>query len=158
MIETQTPTLAEGTDSPANENLKVRKEMDDLWNTGNFKEFWEAHTNDVTVSASYLPTPTKGLAAHRKDVEALIAAFPDMKTNITLLFGQGDWIAAEYVMEGTHTAPFVLPGGMVIPATNKPVRVKACELSRMENGKFAEERVHFDLAGLMMQLGLMPRP
>ncbi len=47
---------------------------------------------------------------------------------------------------------------MVIPPTNKRVRVTVCELSRMENGKFAEERVHFDLAGLMMQLGLAPKP
>ena len=150
---------SEGVPMGVDENLKVRKEMDDLWNTGNFKEFWEAHTkfNDVTVIASYLPTPTTGLDAHRKDVETLIAAFPDMKTNITLLFGQGDWVAAEYVMEGTHTAPFVVPGGLVIPATNKRVRVKACELSRIENRKFAEERVYFDLAGLMMQLGLVSR-
>ncbi len=140
------------------ENLKVRKSMDDLWNTGDFGKFWAAHRSDVVVRASYLPTPTKGLDAHRKDVEGLIAAFPDMKTNITQLFGQGDWVAAEYVMEGTHTAPLIVPGGLVIRATNKRVRVTVCELARMENGKFAEERVHFDLAGLMMQLGLAPTP
>lgn len=140
------------------ENLEVRKRMDNLWNTGNFREFWGAHSSDVVVRASYLPAPTKGLDAHRKDVEGLITAFPDMKTNITELFGQGDWLAAEYVMEGTHTGPLVVPGGMVIPPTNKRVRITVCELSRMENGKFAEERVHFDLAGLMMQLGLAPKP
>ncbi len=87
------------------ENLEVRKRMDNLWNSGNFSEFWAAHSSDVVVRASYLPTPMKGLEAHRKDVEGLITAFPDMKTNITELFGQGDWLAAEYVMEGTHTGP-----------------------------------------------------
>lgn len=138
------------------ENLKVRKDMDNWWNTGNFGEFWAAHTKDVVVRASYLPTPTKGLDAHRKDVEGLITAFPDMKVTTTMLFGQGDWVAAEYVMEGTHTGILALPGGQMIPATNKRVRVLVCELARMENGKFAEERVHFDLAGMMMQLGLMP--
>ncbi len=140
------------------ENLDVRRSMDRLWNNGNFRDFWAAHTSDVVISSSHLPTPTKGLEAHRKDVEALLAAFPDMKTNITLLFGQGDWVAAEYVMEGTHTAPLVWPGGIAIPATNRRVRVPVVELSRLENGKFAEERVHFDMAGMMMQLGLMPKP
>ena len=140
------------------ENIKVRKDMDDLWNTGNWEEFWAAHTRDVLVSTTYLPAPTKGLDAHRKDVEVLTAAFPDMKVTTTLLFGQGNWVAAEYVMEGTHTRPLVLPGGQMIPATNKRVRVPACELARLENGKFAEEHLHFDLAGMMMQLGLMPNP
>ncbi len=140
------------------QNLKVRRSMDDYWNTGNFKDFWAAHTNDVIVSTTYLPAPTKGLDAHRKDVEGLIAAFPDMKTRVTLLLGQGNWVAAEYVMEGTHTAPLVLPGGQTIPGTNRRVRLTVCELSRMENGKFAEEHVYFDMAGLMMQLGLLPKP
>lgn len=140
------------------ENLKLRKSMDTLWNTGNFSEFWAAHTSDVVVSTTYLPTPTKGLGAHKKDVEGLIAAFPDMKVTTTMLFGQGNWVAAEYIMEGTHTAPLALPGGQMIPATNRRVRVPVCELSRMVDGKFAEEHVHFDLAGMMIQLGLMPNP
>ena len=140
------------------ENLRVRKDMDNLWNAGNWGKFWAAHTKDVTVSTTYLPTPTKGLDAHRTDVEALTHAFPDMKVNTKTLFGQGDWVAAEYTMEGTHTAPLVLPGGRTIPATNRRVRVSAVELTRMENGKFAEEHVHLDLAGLLMQLGLMPNP
>ena len=140
------------------ENLRVRKAMDEYWNTGNFQAFWAAHTSEVVVNTNYLPTPTKGLDAHRKDVEVLVAAFPDMKTDVTLLFGQGDWVAAEYVMEGTHTGSLVLPSGQTIPATNKHVRLLVCELSRMENGKFAEEHVHFDLAGMVMQLGLMPKP
>lgn len=140
------------------ENLRVRKAMDEYWNTGNFQDFWAAHTSDVIVRTNYLPEPTKGLDAHRKDVEVLIAAFPDMKTDVTVLFGQGDWVAAEYVMEGTHTGPLVLPGGQMVPPTNKRVRLPVCELSRMENGKFAEEHVYFDLAGMMMQLGLVPKP
>lgn len=141
-----------------NENLKVRKDMDNLWNARNWEEFWAAHTRDVSVSSPELPTPAKGLDAHRKEVEGLLTAFPDMRVTTTLLFGQGDWVAAEYVMEGTHTGPLVFPGGQTIPATNKRVRVPVVELSRMENGKFAEERVFFDLAGMMMQLGLMPSP
>lgn len=140
------------------ENLKVRRSMDELWNTGNFKDFWAAHAENVEVSTTYLPTPTRGLEAHRADVEKLIAAFPDMKTKISMLFGQGDWVAAEYVMEGTHTGALALPGGPTVPATNKHVRVPVVELCKMENGKFTEERVHLDLASLMVQLGLVPMP
>lgn len=136
----------------------MRSSMDELWNTGKFPEFWAAHAEDVVVSATYLPTPTKGLGAHRADVENLIAAFPDMKTKITMLLGQGDWVAAEYVMEGTHTGPLAMPGGPTIPPTNRRVRIPVVELCRLEDAKFKEERVHFDLAGLMIQLGLMPSP
>ena len=85
------------------ENVRVRKSMDNLWNTGNWEGFWDAHTRDVVVTSPDLPTPAKGLDAHRKEVEGLIAAFPDMRVTTTMVFGQGDWVAAEYVMEGTHT-------------------------------------------------------
>lgn len=46
----------------------------------------------------------------------------------------------------------------MIPATYKRVRLPFCELTRMENAKIAEERVYFDLAGMLTQLGLMPNP
>jgi len=138
--------------------LKVRRDMDNWWNTGNLKKFWAAHTKDVIAYASHLPAPAKGLDAHRKDVEGLATAFPDMKLTTSLLFGQGDWVAAEGVLEGTHKGPLAGPGGQMIPATYKRVRLPFCELTRMENGKIAEERVYFDLAGMLMQLGLMPSP
>lgn len=140
------------------ENLKVHREMDIAWNTGNLKKFWAAHMKDVIVNASHLPAPTKGLDAHRKDVTGLIAAFPDMKVTTTTLFGQGEWVAAEGVLEGTHKGPLAGPGRQMIPATNKRVRLPFCELTRMENGKIAEERVYFDLVGMLTQLGLMPNP
>jgi predicted ester cyclase len=67
-------------------------------------------------------------------------------------------VAAEGVLEGTHKGPLAGPGGQMIPATYKRVRLPFCELTRMENGKIAEELVYFDLVGMLMQLGLMPSP
>lgn len=140
------------------ENVKVLKGVDNAWNTGNWKKVWAAHTKDVVASGPHLPAALKGLDAHRKDIEGLVAAFPDMKSTTTMAFGQGNWVAAEGVLEGTHKGPLAGPGGLMIPATNKRVRLPYCGLIRFENGKVAEERIYFDLAGMMMQLGVVPNP
>jgi len=140
------------------ENVNALKDLENAWNKGNWKKVWAAHTKDVIVSGPHLPAATKGLDEHRKDIEGLIAAFPDMKNTTTIAFGQGDWVASEGFMEGTHKGPLAGPGGQMIPATHKRIHLLYCELDRFESGKIAEERIYFDLAGWMMQLGVVPSP
>ncbi len=140
------------------ENVKAYRDVDKAWNAGNWKKVFAAHTKDVITIGPHLPAALKGIDAHRKDIEGFIAAFPDLKVTTTLAFGQGDWVASDGFMEGTHKGPLAGPGGLSIPATGKRVHMPFCSLTRFESGKIAEERLFFDLAGMMAQLGLMPSP
>ena len=45
-----------------------------------------------------------------------------------------------------------------IPPTNRTVTARGAQLQRIENGAIAEEHVHFDQLGILMQLGLVPEP
>jgi ADP-ribosyl-[dinitrogen reductase] hydrolase len=57
---------------------------------------------------------------------------------------------------GTHTAPLPTPTGEDIPATGKPVRVRACDIATVQNGVITSHRFYFDQMEFLGQLGLLP--
>ncbi len=84
-------------------------------------------------------------------------AFPDAKGTIDNAFASGDTVAMEITWRGTQTGPLEGPMG-TIPATGKPVTVKAVQIVKVEGGKAKEVRHYFDLMGMMAQLGVVPAP
>jgi hypothetical protein len=44
--------------------------------------------------------------------------------------------------------------GKIIPATNKKFKVEFCIVAHWKNGEILEERLFYDLVGLMKQIGL----
>ena len=67
----------------------------------------------------------------------------------------GDWAAVQFTFDGTHTETLASPEGD-IPATNRRLSGRGCEIVRVEGGKIAEEHLYFDQVQIMTQLGLMP--
>jgi predicted ester cyclase len=57
------------------------------------------------------------------------------------------------VIVGTHTGEF-----MGIPPTGKDVCVRMTAFDKIENGKLCSSEVIVDVAGLLVQLGVMPPP
>jgi ketosteroid isomerase-like protein len=49
------------------------------------------------------------------------------------------------------------PGGEV-PPTGRSLETRFCEVLDIRDGKITDARSYFDLAGIMIQLGLMPAP
>jgi predicted ester cyclase len=54
---------------------------------------------------------------------------------------------------GTHQGEF-----MSIPATGRTVTVEAWTLDRYRDAKLIESRIIMDVAGLLIQLGVLPPP
>ena len=54
----------------------------------------------------------------------------------------------------THTLQmdWLLPG---VPPTNKPVEVATVTVVQFQDGKMASERIYFDQASILVQLGLL---
>jgi steroid delta-isomerase-like uncharacterized protein len=118
---------------------------------------WAGHyTPDAVISDPQYPEPVRGRDGIRKDIADFFAAFPDIKFNLTNVVASGDSIALEGSGVGTHTGSMEGPGGE-IPPTNKRVEVAyAAFVKTNAQGQITEERRYYDMAGMMMQLGLMP--
>jgi ketosteroid isomerase-like protein len=46
--------------------------------------------------------------------------------------------------------------GQIIQPTNKKFRTEFCTVATWKDGKIAEERLFYDLVGVMTQIGAMP--
>lgn len=111
-------------------------------------------TEAIAYDPQY-PEPLKGREAIRKDIEDFFQAFPDIQAKVVNVVGRGDTIAFEVEMSGTHKGPLVSPTGN-IPATNRRMEMRGSRFNRVDaQGQITECNRYYDLAGIMMQLGLM---
>jgi steroid delta-isomerase-like uncharacterized protein len=81
-------------------------------------------------------------------------AFPDSKATFIREFASDDTVALELVWKGVHTGPLQTPTG-VIPASNKPIEMPACEVFRVEGEKIKSSSHYFDMLTLLTQIGAM---
>ncbi|HKP82109.1 MAG TPA: ester cyclase [Pyrinomonadaceae bacterium] len=51
--------------------------------------------------------------------------------------------------------PYESPNGKEIPPTNKSFEVEFCTVAHWKNGEIVEEKLFYDLVGLMKQIGVM---
>jgi predicted ester cyclase len=80
--------------------------------------------------------------------------FPDFHFEVVRAFGHENWICVEGDLTGTHKGPLQGPGGELLPATNKVIRVPVCFVARVENRKLVEVHEYNDQLGLLAQLGV----
>lgn len=78
-------------------------------------------------------------------------AFPDWHSTLEEMVAEGDVVAGRWTGRGTHRGE--LQG---IPATGKAVEAPGVVFYRFAGGRIVEFRGHFDIAGLMRQLGVFP--
>lgn len=85
--------------------------------------------------------------------QALLAAFPDQRTETVALIAEGDKVVQQFTVSGTNKGSF-----MGAPATGKSYKVPGVSIFRIANDRIVEHWGVFDLMGVMQQLGLMPMP
>ena len=125
---------------------------------------WDAHDTDTFTSLfaddfeyvdDALPDPMTSTDEIRQYMDAWYRAFPDMRaTEVNRVVGE-DSVAAEIEFTGTNTGPLAM-GGMEIPPTGKAVKGRGTYFAKARDGRITEFHAHPDVAGMMMQLGLMP--
>jgi predicted ester cyclase len=84
-----------------------------------------------------------------------LKGFPDARRTVHREVVSGRWVVQESTFEGTHTAPFEAPVG-IIPPTGKRVVVKCVQIGRYENGRATEIKLYYDQVELLSQLGVIP--
>jgi steroid delta-isomerase-like uncharacterized protein len=84
----------------------------------------------------------------------LLAALPDLHIDVRDRFVTKDAVVLEVVISGTQAGSW-----RGLPATGRPVRFPLCAIYRFAaNGKLASEKIYYDRAGVLHQVGLYFEP
>jgi steroid delta-isomerase-like uncharacterized protein len=135
----------------ADNQAVVRRYYDEVVSKGNydvlgelFAEDYHSHHNDPIG----LPTGPEGV---KQFIGGTRAGFPDLTITVDDLFGEGDLVASRWTLRGTHTEEW-----FGTPATGKSAEWAGVVISRLADGKIAEEWFNFDQLRLLQQLGIIP--
>jgi steroid delta-isomerase-like uncharacterized protein len=140
------------------DNLKADDEEIAAWNAHDVERAVAVFPDDVVWIDTGSPQPLKGKDALRQYLQGWFTAFPDIKLTAANRVASEDQVAVELNFVGTNTGNLQLAPGASIPATGKTVHGKGTYFVRFKDGKPVEVHSYPDLAGMMMQLGLMPMP
>ena len=143
---------------------REQQAMDKLWEEHLASEFKyksaEAAINTMVErpSVNHVPVMTGGVG--RKQLTHFYDSYfiPQMPPDTQIIpvsrtIGH-DRLIDEFVIKFTHTLQmdWLLPG---VPPTKKPVEVATVVVVQFQDGKMASERIYWDQASLLVQLGLL---
>jgi hypothetical protein len=107
-----------------------------------------AHDRDALMrcfSADAVLVPPQGVAQGVEEIASfytvIMGAFPDLHLEVWEKITQGDHVACGIWEEGTHTGPFLLPGGDMLQPTGRRVGVRAAWMFTLENGLIVGLRI-----------------
>ena len=120
----------------------------------------EAAINTIVErpSVNHVPVMTGGVGrkqlTHFYDRYFIPQMPPDTQiTPVSRTIGR-DRLVDEFVIKFTHSLQmdWLLPG---VPPTNKPVEVAIVTVIQFQDGKMASERIYYDQASILVQVGLL---
>lgn len=144
---TSMPVLA---DDAENEALARRFYTE--FNARNFDALPEFVAADV-VDHTAAPGAPQGLDIMTKELQGFATAFSDGKIENDLVLVSGDYVTVVSTAKGTNDGPL-----FEMPATNKPVEIKAIDVWLIRDGKLAEVWHVEQLFQMMGQLGVTAAP
>lgn len=133
---------------------RIDTEALDAWASRDADAFAAYLADTFVWTDSAVPEPMRSKDAAKEYAQTWFTALPDFTVKQTHRIVSGDTVAAEIEFRGTNTGTMSM-GGKDIPATGKPVVGRAAYFSTIRDGKIVEFSTHPDLAGMMMQLGLL---
>src|SRR5829696_8414918 len=81
------------------------------------------------------------------------AAFPDQRNELIAMHHSDDAVIVEANLYGTHDGPF-----RGLPATGREFEMRFCAMFLFEEDRLMCERVYFDAATILRQLGIAQDP
>src|SRR3569832_1095687 len=130
-----------------------------VWFLQDWVTFRKRHAGNVAVFWPGKPEATEGRQAHQEESVEFFKTFPDnhiANNPYKVLFGEGDWTCSVAKFTGSMKGPMKTADGKTIPPTGKKFEVEFCTVAHWnENGEIVEEKLFYDLVGLMQQIGVM---
>ncbi len=129
----------------------IKRFYDEVLAGGNLALIDELTSDDFVDHEEGMPGQPAGKEGVRFFVEAVRAAFPDLRVTIDVGLSEGDLGAAHGTVAGTHKGEF-----MGVPPTDKSVEFEVADIIRVQDGKVVEHWGLTDVMSLMQQLGAIP--
>ncbi|MFG2075979.1 ester cyclase [Nonomuraea maritima] len=110
----------------------------------------------LCFSAQAVVVAPDGIGENREQIASyygqFMDSFPDSACTPQTVIVSNDTVIAEYTLTGTHKGPYLVPGGDVLEPTGRPIAVRACSVSSIEDGHIAAHRIYYDQLELAAQL------
>ncbi len=140
-----------------NKNLELMQTLDDAWNNQEWETFKKRHAENVAVYWPGQPEPTRGREAHFKESVEFFKIFDNTLANnpYKILFGQGDYTCSVADWTATMIGPMKISDGKTVQPTHRTAELEFCTVAHWnKNGEILEERLFYDVVGMMRQLGI----
>ena len=102
--------------------------------------------------------PTRGRDNHKAESVEFFKTFPDnhlINHPYKVEIAQGEWTCTVADFTGTMSGPMKGSDGKLISPTNKKFHIEFCTVAHWKNGEIVEEKLFYDLVGLLKQIGVM---
>lgn len=116
-----------------------------MFESGNADGFDTLVANDVVEHASFPGITSTGANAWKDMIVLRHQAFPDLRTSILSIVGEGDMVMAHLNVMGTSTGP-IAPG---TPAAQRKIDLNGADIMRFKNGKVVEHWSYWDGPGML---------
>ena len=133
-------------------DLKARtQQIFDMFNTHDPVAAAAHFADDAELRDAAIPRSVVGREAIAAVYSRNFAAFPDAHVRVDRMVAEGDTVAVEWTLAGTHRGKM-----MGIPATGKSICFNGISMIRFRQNMAVADTRLWDLAGLLRQLGLLP--
>jgi steroid delta-isomerase-like uncharacterized protein len=137
----------------ATENKSIsRRVLEDVFTKGDLGVIDQLLASNHVNHDPANPPGLQGPEGFRQIVTMYRTAFPDLRITVDEQFGEGDRVVTRWTATGTHRGPL----GDLQP-TNRRVTITGIAIDRLAGGRIAESWVNWDSAGMMQQLGAIPK-
>jgi steroid delta-isomerase-like uncharacterized protein len=126
----------------------VQRQFDEMWNGDDWTNLEDLFSSRYVNHDPYNPDQGSGPGSFKARVSAYRGVLAGFDLRVEQQIAEGDMVETHWSLRGTHEGE--LEG---TPGTGRQVEVEGQLLSRIENGKFVEEWVHWDTLGLLRQIG-----
>jgi steroid delta-isomerase-like uncharacterized protein len=133
-------------------DLKARtQQIFDMFNTHDPAAAAAHFADDAELRDAAIARPVTGRDAIAAVYARHFAAFPDAHVRVDRMVAEGDTVAVEWTLAGTHRGKM-----MGIPATGKSIHFQGISMIRFRQNMAVADTRLWDLAGLLRQIGLLP--
>ncbi len=136
------------------DNVEVVRRIEEAYNRKDYAALDDLIAADLAAHTPGSDQAPPGLEGAKMTDRNTQQAFPDKRTEILDIFGEGDYVVVHVRMTGTNHGGLPWFG---IPANGHSIDTDWIQISRHgPDGKVVETWAQMDVPKLMMQLGAMP--
>jgi steroid delta-isomerase-like uncharacterized protein len=135
---------------------KTAERIVDAFNRHDVSAFAACFAEDGVQIHPFFPEPQRGREAIRAAESRLFDSFDDIDLRLTNLVENGQWAAAEFAVQATHTKPLPMPDGTSLPPTGRVVKLTMASFMHLDdNGQILEAHRYQDNLAFLRALGIM---